>query len=328
MALARRLVENHIAFWEAALDRPYYPYRAKWPSRLFHHAPLENAVRIIADGNLRSRIDPHNHRVRDVAAPGVIDHREHAHGYARLYFRPKTPTQWHIEGIRRPEECQYGDDTHAPILVMMVFDARSILSREGVCFCDRNMQLGSATIGDTEDYFNGVPFEKVFHEGGINGDRSIIDHRCAEVLVPSPLELEGNLQTVFCRTSAERDTLIHALGELGSRWRSRIVISDDTQMFNRRYAFVEDVGIRTDGVSFQLNPRFDRQPIRIALRVLDARGRQVVNYANQSLQPVPAPPSRKWRVRADLLSGNYLVEIELEGHLAFRSKLSVRDPLV
>jgi ssDNA thymidine ADP-ribosyltransferase DarT-like protein len=193
MALSAEFIRAHITRWEQALTSPYHPYRSKWPSRLFHHAPIQNAVKILLDGNLRARNDPQNQRAVDVAAPGVIAARDDAHGFARLYFRPRTPTQWHIEGIRKQGECQW-EESHAPVLVMMVFNADSVLATPGVKFCDRNMQLGNAASDDTEEYFSQIPFHKVFHEGAIGGDRSIIEHRCAEVLAASPLPLAEHLQ--------------------------------------------------------------------------------------------------------------------------------------
>lgn len=70
MALTTNFIKAHILKWEAALSSPYRSYRSKWPSRLFHHAPIENAVKILRDGNLRSRDDAANQRAKDVAAPG------------------------------------------------------------------------------------------------------------------------------------------------------------------------------------------------------------------------------------------------------------------
>ena len=212
MALSPAFVEEHIFKWESELNKPWNSYRAKWPSRLFHHAPIENAVALLQDGNLRSRNDPANVRRRDVAAAAVISARSHAHDSARLYFRPMTPTQYHIEGIRKAGECSYGDASHAPILVMFVFNARSVLLSNGVKFSDRNMQLGGAEPNDSEIYFANIPFEKVFHVGSIGNDRTIIEHRCAEVLATSPLPLAGTLQWIYCRTLAERETLCDLLG--------------------------------------------------------------------------------------------------------------------
>jgi hypothetical protein len=147
------------------LTKPWYAYRANWPSRLFHHAPIENAVLLLKDGNLRSRKDDKNARASDVAAAAVLASREDAHDFARLYFRPLTPTQWHIEGIRKSTECSYGEASHAPILIMFVFSARSVLQSPGVKFSDRNMQISGVQPSDTEIYFSNIPFDKVFHVG-------------------------------------------------------------------------------------------------------------------------------------------------------------------
>jgi ssDNA thymidine ADP-ribosyltransferase, DarT len=116
MALSAVEAEAHIRKWEQNLDQKYYAHRKHWPSRLFHHAPLENAVQILVEGVLRSRSDPDIQLARDVAGAGVIDAREEAHKFVRFYFRPRTPTQFHIEGIRKTEECEFS--FQAPVLVM------------------------------------------------------------------------------------------------------------------------------------------------------------------------------------------------------------------
>lgn len=322
MALSDVFVDNHIQTWAETLRTSFRPYREKWPSRLFHHAPAENAVAILKDGHLRSRNDRANGRARDVAGAGVIDARTHAHDYGRLYFRPRTPTQWHIEGIRKPGECAYGEEAHAPIFVMMIFDAKSILTREGVKFCDRNMQLGSATIGETEDYFAAIPFDKVFHDSGTGGDRSITEHRCAEVLVTSPMALHQTLQWIYCRSDAERATLLHLLGPDANIWKPRIQISDDLQVFERRFAFAERVSIDNKGVVAQLNARRDRSDVDVEVKVTGTKGDVLINF-HKTMAARPNPPSNSWRFNAVLPDGQYLVEIHLEGHLAFRSYMNV-----
>lgn len=110
-------------------------------------------------------------------------------------------------------ECQFGENAHAPVLIMLVFDARPVLSLENIRFSNSNMQTG-AIEQNTETFFQTIPFEKVYHEGALGGDRSIIAHRCAEVLAPSPLTLEGKLKWIYCRSEAEKMTLLQALGTL------------------------------------------------------------------------------------------------------------------
>lgn len=323
MALSGAFVDSHITTWSASLAASYRPYRGRWPARLFHHAPIENAVAILRDGNLRSRNDAQNALVRDIAGIGVIDARNHAHEFGRIYFRPRTPTQWHIEGIRKPGECAHGENAHAPILIMFVFDARSVLLQDGVCFSDRNMQLASASVGDTEAYFSSIPFHKVYHEGDIAGDRSIIDHRCAEVLATSPMSLAQTLQWIYCRTDAEASTLLHMLGPDANGWRDRVLVSDDLLVFDKRFVYVEKVAIARDGVVAQFSPRQDYAPIDIHVEVWSSDGVKRVDYRNPVSQARPPLPSTSWRFPAQLQDGSYLVKIHLEGHLGFASFMDV-----
>lgn len=210
----------------------------------------------------------------------------------------------------------------------MVFDARKVLAIPTIKFCDRNMQLGSADPGDTEAYFSAIPFEKVFHEGGTGGDRSIIEHRHAEVLATSPMGLVDTLQWVFCRTKAERETLLYLLGADADKWSAKILVSEDLSLFDRRFVFLEDVQMSPEGLILQMSPRPDLGTVNIQVKGWDGRGNQVINFTNSALPTQPQAPLRKWRIQAVLPNGDYLVHIDLEGHLAFRAVVPLGDRLV
>lgn len=324
MALSDTFVAAHIAHWEQALTISDYPYRRHWPSCLFHHAPFENAVSILSTGMLRSRNDPANPRPRDVAAQGVNQARIHAHDRVRLYFRPKTPTQYHIEGIRKPGECKFGEAAHAPVLVMLVLDARWILTLPDIQFCDRNMQRGTAVPGDSEQYFAAIPFEHVFHEGPTGGDEMISAHRCAEVLTSSPLPLDHCIRAIYFRSEPERDTVLHALGLHRKRWLQRCFVSDALKVFEKKYSFVQEINLQPDGVVFTLNPRWDRQTVEIRITVLDANG-VVAQFYNSSLAAAPA--QGQWIYHHEFPNGEYLVRVEVDGHLAYQAPISLLNIL-
>ncbi len=327
MALSEAFVEQHIAFWQDQLTSPIYAHRKHWPSRLFHHAPLENAVAILRDGCLRSRNDPLNQRTRDVAAPGVIDARNIAHGSVRLYFRPKTPTQWHIEGIRKPGECQYGETAHAPVLVMFLLDARSVLTLPGIRFSDKNMQIADTMPGDDEAYFVQIPFSKVFSEGSTGGDRTVTDARCAEVLAPTPLNLNGILRRICLRSEPEKETLLHMLGDRRAEWERYCYVSDALKVFQKEYTFVDFLQLTREGVVFRLNARKDGRQVEVQIDVWDSRERHVGKFYKALHAPVPDDPHRNWIWRQSLPDDNYLVEIRLEGQLAYRSDMVLGDTL-
>lgn len=326
MALSSAFVGRHIASWQTKLTGPVYAHRRHWPSHLFHHAPVENAAAILIDGCLRSRNDAANQRARDVAAPGVIDTRDHAHDSVRLYFRPKTPTQWNIEGIRKPEDCKY-EGAHAPVLVMFLLDARSVLTQPNIRFSNKNMQLAGTIPGDTEAYFSQIPFEKVFSEGGTGGDRSLIDARCAEVLAPSPLPLEGILRGICLRSEPEKETLLHMLGDQRGEWEHHCHVSDSLKVFQKEYAFVEILRLTRKGVIFRLNSRKDEERIELKIDVWNSDGKHVVDFYNSAHAPFPQDRRQNWIWRCALAHDMYFVEVRLEGHLAYQSHMVLGDTL-
>ncbi len=326
MALSEEFVAQHIRRWEETLTTQFYSYRRGWPSRLFHHAPLENAALILREGVLRSRNDPNNRKQRDVAAPGVIDNRAQAHSRVRLYFRPKTPTQYNIEGIRKTGECPNGEETHAPVLVMFVLDARSVLTRGDVLVSDQNMQRAAAVAAATEEHFSRIPFEKVYHEGGFGGDDSIKYYRCAEVLPTSPLPLDGCLREVCFRSEPERETLLTMLGDARAKWAPLCHVSDTLKVFEKRFTFVEAIELTNEGVVFALNHRWDRGKIDIRIRAWDEHDRLVLDFYNAAHDAKPATGGR-WIFKRALSDGLYRVTVHLESHLAFQGNFIVGNSL-
>lgn len=141
MGLSEQTITSHINTWKLRYKNSF---REQWPAHLFRHEPLENAVTIIKTGALLSRNDATGLIVNDIAPENIINARDVAHSSARLYFRPQSPTQFRIEGIRKPHE--YIEGKHAPVLILFVFDAKTILTQDGVRFSNGNMQAGRSDV--------------------------------------------------------------------------------------------------------------------------------------------------------------------------------------
>lgn len=109
-----------------------------------------------------------------------------------------------------------------------------------------------------------------------------------------------------------------------------MLVSNDLLVFERKYVFVEEVYLASDGVVFMLNPRHDLQNVSVAVKVWDSAGKQIVDFFNANLPTRPQPPStsQRWRTPATLVNGSYIVEIHLEGHLAFKAKLGLGGQMV
>lgn len=314
MPISQAACEQHIAKWETTLAKSAYPYRKHWPGRLFRHEPLESAVRIIKSGDLRSRNHAAGIIANDVAPEGIIGANDIAHSDARLYFRPRNPTQWNIEGIREPVD--YFKGKHAAVLYMLLFDARRVLTSPGVRFSDGNMQSHQSLVYSDDFGFSQLRFEDIYHEGVIQDRRDTIRRsRCAEVLCSSPLTLGGNLEAIICRSDAERRLLLH---ELGNKFvnPSRVLVFKEPGLFNADYSFVESADLASDGLSVRLHPpRRGASLGRIQMSIIAENG-QMISHADQSLDL-----SKSWKFGAVISDGRYLVEIRLRNHLAYRSAL-------
>ena len=314
-------LQQHVARWVEILKKSSSPYRRHWPPRLFRHEPVENASLILRSGQLLSRNAAQGLAPRDIADKQIIASQIQAHTYARLYFRPKSPTQYHIEGIRKPGEYYRNDpDTHAPVLVILVFKAEGVLNQPGACFSDGNMQSPRTTVFYDDPGFNGLPFDQIYHVVPVDQGSDTVRCRCAEALVPKSLTLDGCLQAVLCRSPAERATLLHMLGDQSERWAPIIRVYTEPGIFENRYAYIDSVALSQTGVIFTTHPRYDVQPISVNIRICTANG-NLLRFSAAS-----APANRSISCGIELAAGLYLVEIELDGCLAYRS-VSLIDEL-
>ena len=137
--------------------------RSWWPNCLFHCTDIQNAINILRTGELLSReqvIKDAQLQV-DIASSVVIAQTSlDWQDYVRLYFRPKTPTQFRNEGFRPRGQRQL--DAHCPVPVYFIFDAMAVLSRSDSIFMHGNLASGVKPCGDIDDLAN-IPFELVYH---------------------------------------------------------------------------------------------------------------------------------------------------------------------
>lgn len=246
------LVREHIRRWSAAL-----PDREWWPRYVFHFTDLHNAVSILRGGAVHSRAKASELGLlrTDAASQAVIAQTTPAHlQYVRLYFRPRTPTQFRNEGIRPVSQRWQG--AHCPVPVFFCFDTLDLLTREDTEVSTGNMGSSHVQHGPAGEILRQIPFKHVFHDGRWAPDEAdaIKFHRHAEVLVPGSLALHPALRMVACRSAAERTTLLHLLGvPFRARWERLVRLGYDG-LFERKWTFVESVGTIGDAVEFRFNP--------------------------------------------------------------------------
>lgn len=259
----------------------------------------------------------------DIASLDIIEGSPWAHGLARFYFRPRTPTQFHNEGIRPPE--QRSKHSHCPVPVFLVFDAPRMLARENAQISDGNLARQRFNLGAGIEFLRKLNFRTVYHDAPYPADMArgerdeITRARCAEVVYPDEVDL-SDLKEIVCRTPAERQTLLTLLGTERRAWSSRVRIElPGERLFFRDWTFVREVGVSGN---------------RVNLSVLFGTGK----YALEGSTRYPGGRSHDWKWEPNTAAGlrslqlsvpetaeRVFVELRIADCLAFRGYLSRRS---
>ena len=216
------------------------------PKYLYHFTDILNAVSILKMGCLGSRnfVLQNELMQNDNASSEVINITEEENkNFVRFYFRPKTPTQHHNEGLKSNYK-DYDYNSHCPIPIFFLFNSVGILSRENSKFVERNLAK-SPPIKTTINDLASFDFQKIYHLGPIYGDRDIIEKRHAEVLVENTCDLD-DLEIIVCRSTAEKELLINQLLENGIDI-SNLTIGVDKRslLFNKSRAYIDYVELES-----------------------------------------------------------------------------------
>jgi ssDNA thymidine ADP-ribosyltransferase, DarT len=177
------------------------PARSWWPDFLFRFDDIESAAKVLNVGALlsRSRATADGVMGMDCASSEVLARTaDNWKQYVRLYFRPRTPMQYDIEGIRPKDQLVL--NAHCPVPVVMLFNSVEILTRADTRFSDGNL-AAHASVGNDARFLETIPFKEVYHNAWFEPHEkaSIIFHRHAEVIVPHKLDLLP-LKYIVCRT--------------------------------------------------------------------------------------------------------------------------------
>ena len=250
-----------------------------WPPSLYHFSGVKNVAGILQEGKLycRSKALDRNVLREDSADREVISHSEWAHQYVRLYFGPRTPTQFYMEGIRPLNTRR--NEAHCAIPVFLIFDSRKLLVRSDCSFSRGNVAREYSDIRTNAEFFRSLPFRDIYHRGVLPNNRkdTIKDARHAEVLFESELDLDA-LREVVCRTGPERDTLLSLLGRrLALVWKDRIRVEHDSEgLFERRWYYVRDIVL----IGSEVHVEMSRAPTSINQKLLVKYedGKQVTVY--------------------------------------------------
>lgn len=214
-----------------------------WPKCAFHFTEVSNAATILNEGELLARAQLSDDQFHDGANPEVIrDTRTEAKQYVRLYFGPRTPTQFNTEGIRPPDQRD-SSGAHIPRPVYFMFSLPDLAVSDECFFSNGSMRYPDTTVGQGIDFLRSLDFKKIYHRRGFSpADRDeIVNARHSEVLFRDTLDLT-NLYAVVCRTVAERESLLYLMDDgTRRRYRGKILVRPDLNLFERRWVFIDSV---------------------------------------------------------------------------------------
>lgn len=305
--------QAHVAEW----TKRFSNYKQKWPKFLFHHASVVNAIGILKQNSLLSRNDAvaQGALIVDIAPEEIIQNRDEAHSYARLYFRPRTPTQFHIEGIRKPQDYYMG--RHAGFLVMLAFGSEQVLTMPCTRFSNCNMQSPQSEVLDGDAGFDTLDFAGIYHDEAYPSDDQR-RKRCAEVLVRSSLDLSA-LSALIVRTDADATALKYLLNrENLAHLIPKVKRSLGTGVFFHHYTAVEFVDAAPGRINFRLKGTRSTGDIQTQITATNVMTNQSVLLVNQELQPY-----KDYYTAYNLQSGRYRISFELEGCFAHESIMEV-----
>jgi len=299
-------------------EAQYLNYRKSWPRHLYRHEPIENALKILQNGSLLSRNAAAQGGLigLDIAPEEIINSTDAAHNYARLYFRPKNPTQFHIEGIRKPAD--YYNGKHAGFTVMFMFDAAAVLTQNTTKFSCGNMQSHITDVFDGDTGFDQLDFDSIYHDVAYPSPE-VIRKRCAEVLPQSGLVLADTLRFVVVRTDADLATLKYSLGQMGlDAYLPLVRKSTGSGLFFNRYTAVEHIDSSPNRVNFKLAASSSSGQIQTSIQILELKSRNVMFNLNADLDG-----NKRYYIEHNLALGSYLVNYKLEDVFAHESQISL-----
>lgn len=175
-------------------------------------ADAGNAAAILKRGALLSRRRAQNEGLLqlDCASTSVLSNTANwVKEHVRLYFAPKTPMLYNVEGIKRTNDGW----PECPAPVYFVFKPDVLLLPE-VKLSDGNLAAHETRWDEASDQsFSELPFKDIYHRGSLwrLDGRAITRRRHAEVLIPDELSL-AHLQRLVFRSQAELKLCFELLG--------------------------------------------------------------------------------------------------------------------
>jgi len=200
--------------------------------------------------------------------------------------------------------------------VFFLFNSVELLTREDCQFSNGNLAAFGTPLFSTAAELAELDFKRIYHVGQVPPhDRSIIHRRNAEVIVPKELDL-SSLEYIFCRSPAEKETLIHLLPTFVSRrWNKKILVESKSDLFHRKWSFLETVELTSSQLTLHFSPdTWTSGPFDLEIRIIDLATKQVSSHK----EVANVSGIRRFRFTREFK--HYKVKVELDGDLAYQNE--------
>ena len=300
--------------WIAGEERQW------WPKFLFHYTDIRNVEGILCDGYLYSRSEAEHRGILSVSSgdPNILGETDsRVKDHARLYFRPKTPTQYHAEGIKSKEVLEHDTypQAHCPVPVFLLFDAVKVLTLADCQFSEGSLRYygkEDSKLYSTARELSALPWKEIYHNTWHSrGKRLIVFHKNAEAIVPRRLSLDS-LRYIVCRTQAEKETLLALLPPRESaEYQSMITATQRASLFYRRHTFVRIARLFEDRIVIEFSPD-TRSPGPFHISIEVRAGRRPLKRLRDGFMA-----NSRLALELPRKCPCYRVEVRLDDHLAY-----------
>lgn len=236
-----------------------------WAEFAFHYTDMSNAVNILRDGCLYSRIDAemYGNMSNDNASMQVINMtNSDIESYVRMYFRPHTPTQYHNEGYKhvRLRYCR-DQEANVPVPVFFLFDLASVLEKKGTMFSEKSLAGFGDQLQNGVEAFANLNFQQIYKTGYMENPNLEKKYRQAEIVYPGEFPIEDTLCCIVCRNDIERQSLLNKLRcvdyNLFVKYRNRIKV--DRSCFECNGLFIEQCNYYGDKIGVVYSDTKDKK---------------------------------------------------------------------
>ena len=289
-----------------------------WTSFCFHFTNLNNAVSILQNGMLVSRNKALESGImeNENASIDVINQTdEEWKQYVRLYFRPRTPTQYNNEGFRSKSNLG-ALQAHCPFPVFFLFDLERTLQKPNCYFTKNSLaKSGMHELLQTPQQFSELPFSKIYHEGPFESHErdEIVACRHAEIVALDELKLDEALKFIIVRSQSEKNTLLSLLGPTETEMYAAKVRVDNKQiMFFSLWTYVSKSELSSDKVILTFNNGLGDKTFDLKIKMTDLQSgvtKEVV-LTNHNCDGI-----FKGNIGTPLIE--YRIEVYLDDNLAF-----------